>query len=106
MRLLRHLVEVVVVHDVVLRDLPVMLAIDRAGVVGGDGPTHAVAYDATCQRCLPNIVVMAPADENETGGRKRHVPMPREFPYTDEWMAWQTATGAGCPAHECRRRLQ
>ena len=55
-----------VVHDVVLQDLPVMFAIDRAGVVGGDGPTHAGAYDVTCLRCLPNIVVMTPADENET----------------------------------------
>ena len=55
-----------VVHDVVLQDLPVMLAIDRAGVVGGDGPTHAGAYDVTCLRCLPGIVIMAPADENET----------------------------------------
>ena len=43
-----------------------MLAIDRAGVVGGDGPTHAGAYDVTFLRCLPNIVVMTPADENET----------------------------------------
>ena len=55
-----------VVHDVVLQNLPVMLAIDRAGVVGGDGPTHAGAYDVTYLRCLPNIVVMTPADENET----------------------------------------
>ena len=55
-----------VVHDVVIQDLPVMLAIDRAGVVGGDGPTHAGAYDVTYLRCLPNIVVMTPADENET----------------------------------------
>ena len=55
-----------VVHDVVLQDLAVMLAIDRAGVVGGDGPTHAGAYDVTYLRCLPNIVVMTPADEKET----------------------------------------
>ena len=55
-----------VVHDVVLQNLPVMLAIDRAGVVGGDGPTHAGAYDVTYLRCLPNIMVMTPADENET----------------------------------------
>ena len=55
-----------IVHDVVLQDLPVMLAIDRAGVVGGDGPTHAGAYDVTCLRCLPGIVIMTPADENET----------------------------------------
>ena len=43
-----------------------MFAIDRAGVVGGDGPTHAGAYDVTCLRCLPGIVIMTPADENET----------------------------------------
>ena len=55
-----------VVHDVVLQDLAVMFAIDRAGVVGGDGPTHAGAYDVTCLRCLPNVVIMTPADENET----------------------------------------
>ena len=55
-----------VVHDVALQNLPVMLAIDRAGVVGGDGPTHAGAYDVTYLRCLPNIVIMTPADENET----------------------------------------
>ena len=55
-----------VVHDVVLQELPVMFAIDRAGVVGGDGPTHAGAYDVTCLRCLPGIVIMTPADENET----------------------------------------
>ena len=55
-----------VVHDVVLQELPVMLAIDRAGVVGGDGPTHAGAYDVTFLRCLPNIVIMTPADENES----------------------------------------
>ena len=55
-----------VVHDVVLQNLPVMLAIDRAGVVGGDGPTHAGGYDVTFLRCLPNIVIMTPADENET----------------------------------------
>jgi len=55
-----------VVHDVALQELPVLFAIDRAGVVGGDGPTHAGAYDITYLRCLPNMVVMTPADENET----------------------------------------
>ena len=55
-----------VVHDVVIQNLPVLFAIDRAGVVGGDGPTHAGAYDITYLRCLPNIVLMTPADENET----------------------------------------
>ena len=54
-----------VVHDVVNQALPVLFAIDRAGVVGADGPTHNGAYDFCYLRCLPHIVVMAPADENE-----------------------------------------
>jgi 1-deoxy-D-xylulose-5-phosphate synthase len=53
------------IHDVVLQNLPVIFAIDRAGVVGPDGPTHAGSFDFSFMRCLPNIVVMAPADENE-----------------------------------------
>ncbi|MDX1433508.1 MAG: 1-deoxy-D-xylulose-5-phosphate synthase, partial [Gammaproteobacteria bacterium] len=55
-----------VVHDVAIQNLPVLFAIDRAGVVGGDGPTHAGAYDVSFLRCLPNMVLMTPADENET----------------------------------------
>ncbi len=54
-----------VIHDVVIQKLPVLFALDRAGVVGPDGPTHAGSYDFTYLRCLPNTVVMAPADENE-----------------------------------------
>jgi 1-deoxy-D-xylulose-5-phosphate synthase len=53
------------IHDVVLQNLPVMFAIDRAGVVGADGPTHAGSFDLTYLRCLPNTTVMAPSDENE-----------------------------------------
>jgi 1-deoxy-D-xylulose-5-phosphate synthase len=54
-----------VIHDVVLQRLPVLFAVDRAGVVGPDGPTHAGSYDFSYLRCLPDLVVMAPADENE-----------------------------------------
>lgn len=54
-----------VIHDVVIQHLPVLFAIDRAGVVGPDGPTHNGSYDFTFLRCLPNMVIMAPADENE-----------------------------------------
>lgn len=54
-----------IVHDVAIQNLPVLFAIDRAGLVGPDGPTHAGAYDYSFLRCLPNMVVMAPADENE-----------------------------------------
>jgi 1-deoxy-D-xylulose-5-phosphate synthase len=54
-----------VIHDVALQNLPVIFALDRAGVVGGDGATHNGSYDYTFLRCLPNFVIMAPADENE-----------------------------------------
>ena len=53
------------IHDVALQKLPVTFALDRAGVVGGDGATHQGAFDLTFLRCVPNMVVMAPADENE-----------------------------------------
>jgi len=53
------------IHDVALQDLPVLLAIDRAGLVGADGATHAGSYDLSFLRCLPNVSVLAPADENE-----------------------------------------
>ncbi|MBA1145455.1 1-deoxy-D-xylulose-5-phosphate synthase [Ectothiorhodospiraceae bacterium WFHF3C12] len=53
------------IHDVAIQNLPVVLAIDRAGVVGADGPTHHGAFDLSYLRCIPNMTVMAPADENE-----------------------------------------
>ena len=53
------------VHDIALQRLPVLLAIDRAGVVGADGATHTGAFDLTYLRCVPNMTVMAPADEGD-----------------------------------------
>lgn len=53
------------VHDVALQNLDVTFGIDRAGLVGEDGPTHAGAYDLSFMRCIPNLVIMAPSDENE-----------------------------------------
>ncbi|VVE13260.1 1-deoxy-D-xylulose-5-phosphate synthase [Pandoraea morbifera] len=53
------------IHDVALQNLPVMFALDRSGLVGADGATHAGAYDIAYLRCIPNMVVMAPSDENE-----------------------------------------
>lgn len=53
------------VHDVALQNLPVLFAIDRAGIVGADGPTHAGLYDLSFLRCVPNMVIAAPSDENE-----------------------------------------
>ena len=54
------------IHDVAIQNLAVVFAIDRAGVVGPDGKTHAGAYDISYLRCIPNMVIMAPANENET----------------------------------------
>jgi 1-deoxy-D-xylulose-5-phosphate synthase len=54
------------IHDVALQNLPVVFALDRAGLVGADGATHAGAYDISYLRCIPNMSVLTPADENET----------------------------------------
>ena len=53
------------IHDVALQNLPVVFAVDRAGLVGSDGATHQGSYDLSFLRCIPNTVIMAPADENE-----------------------------------------
>jgi 1-deoxy-D-xylulose-5-phosphate synthase len=53
------------IHDVALQNLPVLFAIDRAGLVGPDGPTHAGSFDLSYLSCIPNMTIMAPADENE-----------------------------------------
>lgn len=53
------------IHDVAIQNLPVVFAIDRAGLVGADGPTHAGSFDLSYLRCIPNMTVMTPSDENE-----------------------------------------
>jgi len=53
------------IHDVAVQNLPVMFAIDRAGLVGPDGPTHSGSFDLSYLRCIPNMMIMAPSDENE-----------------------------------------
>ena len=53
------------IHDIAIQNLPVVLAIDRGGLVGADGATHAGSFDLSYLRCIPNLTVMAPADENE-----------------------------------------
>ncbi|WP_419571826.1 1-deoxy-D-xylulose-5-phosphate synthase [Rheinheimera sp.] len=53
------------IHDVALQNLDVLFAVDRAGVVGADGPTHQGAFDISFMRCIPNMLVMVPSDENE-----------------------------------------
>jgi 1-deoxy-D-xylulose-5-phosphate synthase len=53
------------IHDIAIQNLPVLLAIDRAGLVGADGATHAGSFDLSFLRCIPNMTVMVPSDENE-----------------------------------------
>lgn len=54
-----------VIHDIAIQNLPVLFAIDRAGIVGADGETHQGAFDLSFLRCIPNLVIMTPSDENE-----------------------------------------
>src|SRR5437764_11170757 len=53
------------IHDVAIQNLPVVFALDRGGLVGADGATHAGAFDIAYLRCIPNVSVLTPADENE-----------------------------------------
>jgi 1-deoxy-D-xylulose-5-phosphate synthase len=81
------------IHDVALQNLPVVFALDRAGLVGSDGATHQGSYDLSYLRCIPNTVVMAPADENEC----------RQMLYTASTLSGPTivryprGTGPGVP---------
>jgi len=85
-----------VIHDVALQNLPVLFAIDRAGLVGPDGSTHAGSFDLSFLRCLPNLILMTPADEDEC----------RKMLYTgfslDQPVAvrYPRAVGPGAPIHQ------
>lgn len=73
------------IHDVAIQNLPVMFAIDRAGIVGADGPTHQGAFDLSFMRCIPNLVIMTPSDEREcqlmlTTGHKLKQPCAVRYP--------------------------
>jgi 1-deoxy-D-xylulose-5-phosphate synthase len=73
------------IHDVALQNLPVTFALDRAGLVGADGATHAGAYDIAYLRCIPNMAVLTPADENEcrmalTTAYRRNHPVAVRYP--------------------------
>ncbi len=82
------------IHDVALQNLPVVFALDRAGLVGSDGATHQGSYDLSFLRCIPNMVIMAPADENEC----------RQMLYTATTLAWPSRRCAirAAPAPACR----
>lgn len=89
------------IHDVAIQNLPVVFAIDRAGLVGPDGPTHAGSFDFSFMRCLPNIVIMAPANENEC----------RQMLYTGYTLdgpssvRYPRGTGPGEPVEEAMKAI-
>jgi 1-deoxy-D-xylulose-5-phosphate synthase len=89
------------IHDIQIQNLPIVLAIDRAGLVGADGATHNGSFDLTYLRCLPNMTVMAPSDENEC----------RQMLYTAFQMSGPAAvryprgTGPGVPIEREMRAL-
>ncbi|WP_367680762.1 1-deoxy-D-xylulose-5-phosphate synthase [Candidatus Fukatsuia anoeciicola] len=73
------------IHDIAMQKLPVLFAIDRAGLVGADGQTHQGAFDLSFMRCIPNMVIMAPSDENECRqmlhtGYLHHAPVAVRYP--------------------------
>jgi len=73
------------IHDIAIQNLPVLFAIDRAGVVGADGATHQGAFDLSFMRCIPNMTIMAPSDEREcqlmlTTGHQLNSPAAVRFP--------------------------
>jgi len=75
-----------IIHDVCIQNLPVFFCLDRAGIVGADGPTHQGMYDIAYMRCIPNMVMMAPKDEAElqrmvvTGVNHTQSPIAMRFP--------------------------
>jgi 1-deoxy-D-xylulose-5-phosphate synthase len=89
------------IHDVQIQNLPLVLAIDRAGLVGADGATHNGSFDLTYLRCLPNMTVMTPSDENEC----------RQMLYTAFQMTTPAAvryprgTGPGTPIEQDMREM-
>lgn len=99
------------IHDVALQDLPVLFAIDRAGIVGGDGATHQGSYDVSFLRCIPRLTVMTPSDETEcwalleTGLALGH-PAAVRYPRSRTPGSWPTPRPQAVPPGRavCRHR--
>ncbi len=83
------------IHDVAIQNLPVVFALDRAGLVGADGATHAGAYDISFLRCIPNMSVACPADENECRGLLSSA-FEQNHPVS---VRYPRGAGAGAPMH-------
>jgi 1-deoxy-D-xylulose-5-phosphate synthase len=86
-----------VFHDVCLQNLPVTFALDRAGIVGADGPTHHGIYDIAYLRCLPNIAIMAPKDENEL----RHMLFTAIYCEGPVAIRYPRGAALGAPIEDC-----
>ncbi|MAY18119.1 MULTISPECIES: 1-deoxy-D-xylulose-5-phosphate synthase [unclassified Methylophaga] len=98
------------IHDVALQNLPVLFAIDRAGLVGADGATHAGSFDLSYLRCIPNMLIMTPSDENEcrqmlTTGFHHNGPAAVRYPRgcgNGTTVEPKLDSIAICKAHTCR----
>ncbi len=91
-----------IIHDVCLQKLPIVLALDRAGFVGADGPTHHGAFDLSFLRAVPNLVVMVPKDENEL----QHMLRTAVFCGRPVAIRYPRGTGAGTPLDDTPRSLE
>ncbi|WP_124950989.1 1-deoxy-D-xylulose-5-phosphate synthase [Sulfuriferula thiophila] len=89
------------IHDIALQNLPVVFAIDRAGLVGADGPTHAGSFDLSYLRCIPNMTVMAPSDENECR-QMLYTAMQLDHPSA---VRYPRGTGSGTPVSAAMQAL-
>jgi 1-deoxy-D-xylulose-5-phosphate synthase len=89
------------IHDIAIQNLPVALAIDRGGLVGADGATHAGSFDLTYLRCVPNMTVMAPADENECR-QMLYTAMQLDTPSA---VRYPRGTGPGVPTAKAMQAL-
>ncbi len=89
------------IHDVAIQNLPVLFAIDRGGLVGADGATHHGAFDLSYLRCIPNLVVMAPSDENEcrrmfATGMALNGPSAVRYPRATAWGSRSSPNTSRC----------
>ena len=91
-----------IIHDVCLQKLPVIFALDRGGLVGEDGETHQGVYDLSYLRCVPNLVVMAPSDENELRNML-HTAVEHNGPIA---LRYPRGNGEGVKAEEGFRKLE
>lgn len=89
------------IHDIAIQNLPVVLAIDRGGLVGADGATHAGSFDLTYLRCVPNMTVMTPADENECR-QMLYTAMQLDTPSS---VRYPRGTGPGVPVNKVMQAL-